>query len=208
MSPRTILILAALALTGGCATISEQECMIGDWRTIGFEDGTRGYTADRIGSYRQACAEHGISPDLAEYRAGRAEGLEQFCRPQNGFSVGSAGHRYAGVCPADLETDFLVAYNEGRRLHDLKRRVSGVDSQIAQKDRQIARIEEQIDAHEDMIVADGTGTLERARLLLEAKELLDERKDLEHEIDQLERDREAYQKELDDYRETVAYNVR
>ena len=208
MSLQQMLIFAMLALVAGCATMSEQECMVSDWRTIGFEDGSRGYTADRIGSYRQACSEHGVTPDLAEYREGRREGLEEFCRAQNGFSVGSSGRSYAGVCPAELEPDFLAAYNEGRRLHDLKRRVSGVDSQIAQKDRQIAEIEEQIDAHEDMIVADGTGTLERARLLLEAKELLDQRKDLEREIDQLERDREAYQKELDDYREAVAYNLR
>jgi hypothetical protein len=208
MSLRTILILASLSLIGGCATMSEQECMVSDWRTIGFEDGSRGYTADRIGSYRQACSEHGVTPDLAEYREGRREGLEEFCRPQNGFNVGSAGRSYAGVCPAEQESDFVTAYNEGRRLHDLRSKVSSANSQIASLNRQIAEVEEQIDAHEDMIVADDTNTLERARLLLEAKDLIDERKDLEHEIDRLESERRVYQKELDDYRETVAYNVR
>ena len=208
MSLRTILILASLSLFGGCATMSEQECMISDWRTIGFEDGTRGYTADRIGSYRQACSEHGVTPDLAEYREGRREGLEEFCRPQNGFNVGSAGRSYAGVCPPDHEADFLAAYNEGRRLHDLRSRVNSANSRIASLNSEIAELEEQIDAHEDMIVADDTNTLERARLLLEAKDLIDKRKDLEDEIDRLESERRVYQKELDDYRETVAYNVR
>lgn len=208
MTLRTILILASLALVSGCSTMSEQECMVSDWRTIGFEDGARGYTADRIGSYRQACAEHGVAPDLVEYREGRRDGLEQFCRPQNGFNVGTSGRNYAGVCPAVLEADFLVAYNEGRRLHDLKSRVSHANSQIASRNRRIAEIEDQIDAHEDMIVADDTSNLERARLLLEAKDLVDERRDLEHDIARLEHERRAYQKELDDYRETVAYNVR
>lgn len=208
MTLRMILILASLAFVSGCATMSEQECMVSDWRTIGFEDGTRGYTADRIGSYRQACAEHGVAPDLVEYREGRRDGLEQFCRPQNGFNVGSSGRSYASVCPAALEPDFLAAYNDGRRLHDMKSRVSHANSQIASLNRQIAEIEDQIDAREDMIVADETSTLERARLLLEAKDLVDQRKDLEHEIARLEHERRAYQKELDDYRETVAYNVR
>jgi hypothetical protein len=72
------LVIAGLS---GCATLSEEECAMSDWHTIGFEDGSRGYTADRLGDHRRACAGggqyHGVcAPELEPefldaYRAGR-----------------------------------------------------------------------------------------------------------------------------------------
>jgi len=48
-----ISILALLTLSG-CAGMSAEECAVSDWRTIGFEDGSMGYTADRVGNHRKA----------------------------------------------------------------------------------------------------------------------------------------------------------
>ena len=45
-------ILAIAMLLGGCATMSESECLTVDWQTIGFEDGVAGYSGDRIGQHR------------------------------------------------------------------------------------------------------------------------------------------------------------
>ncbi len=207
ISRMTTIVFAAL-LAGGCATMSKDECLVSDWQAVGFEDGARGYTADRIGQHRKACADHGIALDLAAYRRGRDEGLQHFCTPQNGFNLGSSGGSYAGVCPESLAADFSTAYAEGRRLHDLRSRVSGADYQIAALERQVDELERQIDANEQTIIASGTANIERARLLLETKDLVDQREDLEDRIDGLEHDRAAYQKDLDDYREAVAYNDR
>lgn len=208
MEIRLAVVAAALILVQGCATMSEDECMTGDWHAIGFEDGARGYTADRIGQYRKDCADHGVRPDLAAYRQGREEGLRDFCTPQNGYNMGSSGRSYAGVCPSDLEYDFSAAYADGRRLHDLRSRVSGADYKIASRQRQIDELETQIDANEKAIIADGTENLERARLLLETKDLIDEREDLKEQIAVLENERAVYQRDLEDYQETVAYTER
>ncbi|MFB3107496.1 MAG: DUF2799 domain-containing protein, partial [Pseudomonadales bacterium] len=111
-SSKLNLIWIALVFTGlsGCATMSGDECVTSDWTTIGYEDGVRGHTADRIGQHRKACAKHGVTPDFAAYQSGRDLGLVEYCQPSRGFSVGSNGGRYNGVCSVNLEGDFLDAY--------------------------------------------------------------------------------------------------
>ncbi len=208
MISRLTIIVSAVLVLGACSTMSREECLVSDWQAVGFEDGARGNSADRIGQHRKACADYGVTPDLAAYRRGRDEGLQHYCTPQNGFNLGSSGGTYAGVCPEAMASEFSTAYGEGRRLHDLRNRVSGADYQIKSAKRQMTDLEHQIDANEQTIIASGTDNLERARLLLETKDLVDQRKELKHRIDDLERERAAYQKDLDDYREAVAYNDR
>ena len=47
-----------------------------------------GRSGEQIGRHRKACAEYGITPGLDAYRAGRAEGLREFCQPNNGYRAG------------------------------------------------------------------------------------------------------------------------
>src|SRR5687768_8854199 len=111
--------VTALALSG-CSSMSESECLAMDWRMIGYEDGTSGYSGNRIGQHRKACGKHGVMPDLGEYQAGREQGLREFCKPANGFRIGSRGTGYNGVCPADLDDEFVTAYQSGRQLYTLR----------------------------------------------------------------------------------------
>ena len=208
MTPRITAVMAALMVVQGCATMDQEECITSDWHAVGFEDGARGYPVDRISRHRKACAQHGITTDLGAYRQGRDEGLRHYCTAQNGFNVGSSGSSYAGVCPEDLADDFELAYSEGKRLHDLDRRVRSAETRIDALERQVADLDQQIDGHEKTIIASGTDNLERARLLLEIKDLVDHREDLEDEIEDLEHERAASRQELEEYRETVAYSER
>src|ERR1044072_7453943 len=105
----TVGILAASAVLTGCNSMSAQECLATDWRTVGYEDGVNGFAGDRIGRYRNACSEDGGTPDLAQYQTGREQGLQEFCKPANGFRVGAHGGNYSGVCPADLDESFVDA---------------------------------------------------------------------------------------------------
>ena len=65
----------AVAVLSGCASMSSEECANSDWSAIGYEDGSRGYTTDKFGSRRKACAKHGITADFRAYQEGRDEGL-------------------------------------------------------------------------------------------------------------------------------------
>ncbi len=77
MIPRAALAPAVvmLMLASGCATMSEEECLVADWHAIGYEDGAAGLQVAQLGKRREACAEYGVRPDTAAYRAGRDEGL-------------------------------------------------------------------------------------------------------------------------------------
>lgn len=131
-----ILVLAAAGL-GGCATMSEEECAMSDWHTIGFEDGSRGYSADRVGDHRKACAKHGYAPDFGAYQAGREEGLELFCQPARGFSLGAGGGQYQGVCSAELEPEFLDGYRAGAELYSLRSNVSSANSRLHARESEL-----------------------------------------------------------------------
>jgi vacuolar-type H+-ATPase subunit I/STV1 len=206
MNTRIISLVVITLLMQACATMNESECLVSDWRTIGYEDGAAGYPASRIGEHRQACAKHGIAPDLAAYQQGRDEGLRQFCQPNNGFNLGARGGTFNGACPADLATDFSDAYQAGRQLHTLQSRVNSSASQIAYKQRQLDSTEDQLKAKELGVISNEATIQERAQMLLEAKELNESAGKLKAEIADLEQQKALYERDLDRYRMTVAYN--
>ena len=43
-----LALIAGIYLLSACATLSKQECTIGDWQAIGYNDGVAGYAADRL----------------------------------------------------------------------------------------------------------------------------------------------------------------
>lgn len=199
----TILVVAGLTVQG-CATMSEQECLVSDWHAVGYEDGVRGQSADRIGKYRKACAEHGVAPDLAAYRQGREAGLREFCQPENGFDFGSRGGTYRGGCPADLADDFEVSYWSGRKLYDLESSIRSASSQISAKRRRMDEIEDEMTAAAVRLIAEETSTEERAAMLTKTKNMAEERSRLDAEIEDLVADRARREQELSAYRAQLA----
>lgn len=195
--------LIALVLSG-CATMSKDECLTVDWRTIGYEDGVAGHNGDRIASHRKACADHGVTPDLDAYQAGRQQGLREYCRAENGFHVGASGATYVGACPPELAPAFAVAYESGRELYVREHRVSRANAQLSAKRRELHGIEDAM-AKQGMIIVDAESTGEqRAQALLDTKQLAERYGRLEAEIDRLEKDKVLWERELEEYRTQVA----
>ena len=81
-----IVLLGLLAT--GCASMDEDECRVADWRAIGYEDGASGRAASQLGERREACADHGVTPNFVAYRQGREEGLREYCTPAMGYRLG------------------------------------------------------------------------------------------------------------------------
>lgn len=202
---RCALSLSVLLAVAGCAGMSEEACVVSDWRTVGFEDGAAGRPVSSIGTYRQQCAKHGVAPDLFEYRAGHEAGVETFCRPSRGFDVGRRGGTYQGVCPIDLESDFLTAYHSGKRLFDLEASVRSIDARIASNLRAQERIKQELTQIGATIASDETSAEQRVQLVARAAELGKRHGELSSENDVLEDERVIAVLELEDYRETVAY---
>lgn len=199
-----IWIMLALAGLSGCASMSGDECMTSDWSGIGYEDGVRGFTGDRIGQHRKACAKHGVTPDLAAYQNGRDQGLGEYCQPSRGFSVGANGGGYNGVCNANQEAGFLDGYNAGHHLYSLRSSVNRASSAIHNKEREIERNKELIRSKEVALIGDETTTADRILLLSDLKDLSERTGELEAEIEDLHEQRARSQVELEHYQLMVA----
>jgi hypothetical protein len=199
-----LLTVFSLFVVSGCASMSGDECAMSDWHTIGFEDGAQGFTAERLGNHRKACAKHGVAPDFEQYKAGRTEGLRQFCQPSRGFSLGANGGRYNGVCPADMEIDFVDAYNSGHQLYTLRSAVNSASYQINNKRAELERTGDSIREAEALLIARETTVQERVLLLAEIKDLAERSGQLEAEIVDLVEERAVSEQRLASYATLLA----
>ena len=147
------IIVGAVSVLSGCATLSEEECRAADWRTIGFEDGTMGKPIGQIGKHREACADHGVPVDLTAYKEGHEEGMVIFCQPASGFELGNRGGRFNDDCPVDLRADFYAAYEDGYRAFKLRREVRNSEQDIRRYQQSLEVIAEQIKMLEANLVS-------------------------------------------------------
>ena len=201
---RVAMLSVAAYCLAACSGMSEQACLTADWRTVGFEDGTAGRSVANIGSYRNACANHGVAPDLAAYRSGHAEGVQIYCRDSNGFSVGHSGAQYQGVCPADLEPAFVAEYNVGRHLYELESALRSVDARIASNYRSQDNIKQELTTIAAQMVAPDTTPEQRVAMVTRSADLGQRFGALGSELRELERERALRERELLDYRQTLA----
>jgi len=107
--------LAVLFLfLGACATLDKQECLAGDWQSIGYHDGARGHRPEVFaGLHNQACAKHGVAVNEVEYERGHKLGLVDYCQPGTAYRLGLRGETYNYLCPLELQENFLAAYADG-----------------------------------------------------------------------------------------------
>jgi hypothetical protein len=206
MSRFTKVLMLALGMVAlsGCASMSGDECAVSDWTAVGYEDGSRGYTSERFGNYRKACAKHGVAPDFQAYQQGRTDGLVEFCQPSRGYNLGVSGGRYNGVCAIAQEEDFLDAYRVGQQLHTLRSNVDSAHSQIYSNERELEDIERSIIHKGALLISVETTTEDRVLLLADMKRLSERTGALETEIELLIADRARFQQDLSNYEQTVA----
>lgn len=183
LTNKTAAMAAMALLISGCAGMSEEECLVADWHALGYEDGAAGRQVAQLGKRRQACAEYGVRPDTAAYRAGRDEGLELYCTEQRGFRIGRAGQNYNGVCPADLEGLFLQAHQAGRELYLAQRAVNEVAGALRSAEQEREHILDDITDLSAHLISDEATREERITLLADIARLKDRHSELGVEIE-------------------------
>ncbi len=102
--------LGVLSGLAGCATLSESQCVAGDWQTVGYRDGMNGIHHSRLLKHQNACVKHGITPDRTAYMDGWNDGGVRYCQPENGFAAGERRSAYSNVCPQTMQGTFYAAY--------------------------------------------------------------------------------------------------
>ena len=187
--------LVAVGLTG-CAGMSHNECELADWQAVGYEDGAQGRTSEIFRDYRENCAKHGMAPDFQAYQAGRQAGLAEYCQPTRGYNEGRRGVEYHGVCPADLEGEFLDSYFEGRTLYELEYHVHSTAREIERRKARIKEIERALtDMATDVLTKERTSEA-RAQQIVESKHLAEERVTLAKELKELEKELRRHEEKL------------
>ena len=192
-----IVSAAAGALVGlaSCATMSAEQCRAGDWSGQGFTDGAAGLSMSRLSEHAEACAKHGITPDLTAYAAGRDQGLLRYCTPGNGFYAGRSGSGYGGVCPASLEADFIPAYRDGQIVHEVEQALVNARSSVTSLGSRLEELDDKIAAKQAEARAEGLTDEQRDQIRNRIQEIRRERADAEREwrraqdaVDDAERD--------------------
>jgi len=141
---RIAALLLAASIGGGCATMSESECISADWREVGRNDGLEGRRQTQLGRHHDACGEYGITPDRDEYMAGREAGLIVYCTQDSGYWEGRNGGGYERVCPASSEPAFLSGYRAGQSLYEAMQNIVSVHGQMESAKARIRSLEDEI----------------------------------------------------------------
>ena len=96
-----------------CASISKSECQSGNWADIGYRDGTRGVSRDKLADYVQTCAKYGADVDRSAYLSAYENGLGHYCTYEQGLARGRLGKIYNTVCEGPKAADFRTGYENG-----------------------------------------------------------------------------------------------
>ena len=192
------LFVTLASSLAGCATgLSQQECELADWHTIGFEDGAKGRPEAQLGKHRKACAEHGIALRLGEYREGWHSGVKSYCQPANGYNLGRKGKSYGAVCPEELEPEFLGAYRDGRSLYSLEQDVYRLNRSLTRKRNRLKAIDTETRDTGLELIANGVSTERRVILLDNIRKLAEERAETKTQIPVIQAELENKRQQLD-----------
>lgn len=139
MTFRLLAGLAALALVASCATLSEEECLQGNWREIGQRDGQAGRTSSFIAEHAKACEKAGVVPNQSLWEQGRQAGLPAYCTPAKVYSEGRSGRSLSPVCPSVQLPALQLANDRGRAWYRLTNEISSLNSEISQLQSRIVK---------------------------------------------------------------------
>lgn len=188
--------LLSLLVLSGCATLSREECLRGDWYAIGVTDGQQGQQFNRIDEHRRACSGT-AAVDEDAYRAGRDAGLASYCTPISGYQVASNDNTYANVCPVSSAPQFLQGYTLGQQVAQARRQVRDAEQRVSDIRNEISSYELNRDEAEDILTeSDDRDARRSARLALGI---------IRNEISRLERDIGPAQAQVSEANQNLAF---
>lgn len=181
-----LLRLVALALVlSSCSSISQQECEIGDWYSIGVNDGKAGADSKQYRKYQKECAGHGIQADYTRYQQGYEQGLVFYCDFAHGEAHGRSGASYNTACSGRLEHQFRQGYERGNRWYQVKAAVNNLQFELDQRFRQIQQHRDLIYSNNQRLAREQNADV-RAQLLYRNDYLSAELQQLNTEVGRLQ----------------------
>jgi hypothetical protein len=130
---RISLIIAAAMVALfqiSCASMSKEECQMGNWYDYGHRDSAKGQTSDTFMKHSEACMKHGVTGNKEQYMAGFKEGLKEFCTPENAYQFGVNGGQYKNTCPPETHSKFNMSYKKGKEIYDINAQINSLQGDI------------------------------------------------------------------------------
>jgi hypothetical protein len=142
---RNLFISVGLVgLLAGCATISEESCLAGNWESLGYDEASAGGSRDNFGSIVKDCAKHNVTADRISYMRGYDQGLAQYCVYDRGYDRGAAGGTPLAECVRAGFTDYADGVEAGRYEYELRQAHSSMVKDYRQIRENIEDLERRI----------------------------------------------------------------
>jgi hypothetical protein len=181
-----VAVLLAVAGCSGNPSVTESQCIAGDWQTVGYRDGVNGLRSTQLLQHQDACVQHDVMPDRATYMVGWKQGVREYCNPHNAFTTGERGQRYYNVCPASMDHEFQEAYQEGRELYLARAAVANLERKIVERENRLEVVKAEIVSSAASQLDPTLTTTQRIELIAYTKRLADEKSRIQAEIPELE----------------------
>ncbi|WP_137939001.1 DUF2799 domain-containing protein [Chitinivorax sp. B] len=164
--------LGILLCVGGCAGLSQQQCLKRDWYHNGMADALDGRSTNQLDDYEKQCLKHGIKPDRQRYREGYADGRRDYCTAGNGYRLGLHDMPpRTEWCSNDDFTPFRESFESGQKKYQQIRRQQAQEAQRRHIEQRIRTIEIEL-MNKDL--SDGRKqALESERRRLETQQIID-----------------------------------
>ncbi|HEX4844370.1 MAG TPA: DUF2799 domain-containing protein [Limnobacter sp.] len=194
------------AMLSGCATMSKEECLVANWREVGFTDASQGYTQARIAEHRSACAEAKVTVNLEEYNKGFEQGLKNYCTASTGFDLGARGAAYPDQCAEKTYPKVRAGFREGQAVYAVQRERNEVERELQDKREQSKALTEQITVNRNRADNKTLSSAERSKAEKTVSALQRTAADLFRETGELEQRAKQLDNKMNQMR--ASYNTR
>lgn len=140
----TGLLAAGLFGLGGCAAVTEEQCVAGDWADLGKAHASVGKPTSHLDEVVKSCGKHGITPDTNAYLSGWHRGVQNYCTPLNGFTLGKQYKSKSPICPPSLASQFEHGYQLGFVIWTAENRVDDAQSDVNTLENRLDRLEDDL----------------------------------------------------------------
>ncbi|WP_422373941.1 DUF2799 domain-containing protein [Roseibium sp.] len=138
------LLAAGLFALGGCAAVTKEQCVAGDWADLGKAHASVGKPTSHLDEVVKSCGKHGITPDTNAYLSGWHRGVQNYCTPLNGFTLGKQYKTKSPICPPALASRFEHAYQLGFVIWTAENRVDDARSEVRSLEDRLDRLEDDL----------------------------------------------------------------
>ena len=171
---RILLVLSVSLFITGCASISEEQCLAGNWQELGYKDGSSGASTTRVQKYAEVCTEHGVSVNQDLYLIGYKQGIESYCTDARGFRSGEGGSSFNEACLGF--TEYEQAFSEGYVIYQIKSEYASLINEYNDRLDDFYVIEDKLKIDENL------SDKERKRLHLKQERIKRELRGLRYDI--------------------------